>query len=267
MGETLGLWAGSISLSLLIGSFLGLAVIEALRPARETRLRLRVRWSSNIGLQAINTVLISFLAPAALIEMAGSMPWRPAFWAEPYVGDAAILVVGVLALDLYAYGIHRVQHAVFPLWRFHAVHHSDTELDATTGFRHHPLETVLVTLCGLLVFVLLGFPWWVYPVYSALAIVAAIMQHANTTLHPGLDRVLQTVFVTPSLHDVHHSTDKRDYDSNFATVFSFWDRLFGTYKPAPALGADRVAFGIEPFTDQKYAAPIWALLLPLKIKR
>lgn len=269
MFSALGAWADAINVYLLIGSFLALALVEALRPLREQRLSLGARWTTNLGLQAINSVLPTLLAAA----VAGLLvPRAPAFWTPaaamvPYVGELPILLFGVLALDLYTYWMHRLQHGVFPLWRLHAVHHADGELDASTGVRHHPFEALIVTGGSLAVFVLLGLPGWTYPIYAALVIVASLTQHANASLPPSVERALRTVVVTPAMHEVHHSSDERDHDNNYGTIFSFWDRLFGTYRAAPALGADRVRFGVEPFTADAYAAPHWGLLLPLKIRR
>ena len=270
MFAALGAWADAINAYLLIGMFLALALLEALRPGREQRLSLGVRWTTNLGLQAINSVLAVVVAPAIaagmLLCLAG-IAWQPAGALEPYVGEAPTLLLGILVLDLYTYWVHRLQHAVFPLWRLHAVHHSDAELDASTGFRHHPFEMLLVMGGSLLVFAALGLPGWAYPVYGALVIVASLTQHANATLPPSIDRVLRTVVVTPAMHEVHHSLDELDHDSNYGTIFSFWDRLFGTYRHAPELGAGLVSFGVAPFTSAAYAAPHWGLLLPIKIQR
>ncbi len=263
-----GAWIGSISGTLLIGSFLALSAAEALRPKRTQRLSLGLRWTTNLGVQAVNFLLLSFIAPAAVASIvAGPLHWQPAADAVPFVGGITILVFGMLALDLFSYASHRLSHAVFPLWRLHAVHHSDIELDASTGVRHHPLEALFVAGLNAAVFAIVGLPVWVYPIYGALAVVAALLQHADVALPPRLDALLRTVIVTPAMHEVHHSTDARDYDTNFGTVFTFWDRLFGTYREAPALGTDAVAFGVDPFTAPAYAAPHWGLLLPFMIRR
>ena len=178
-----------------------------------------------------------------------------------------MLVLGVLVLDLYAFGMHWLQHQVFALWRLHSVHHADVEMDVSTTLRHHPLEVLLSSAGGAIVFALLGIPPWVFPVYALAGITGALIQHANVGKAGRLDRALRTVFVTPGMHQVHHSSEERDFNANFGNLFSFWDRLFGSYRAEPALGRAAMAFGVEPFTDPAFAHPRWALLLPMALRR
>lgn len=263
-----GAWVGSISGTLLVGSFLVLSTVESLRPKRTQRLGLGLRWTTNLGVQTINFFLVPIIAPAAIAAfVAGPMHWHPVADAVVVVGAAPVLVFGFLALDLFGYVSHRLSHAIFPLWRLHAVHHADTELDASTGVRHHPFEVLAVAAISAAVFAIVGLPVWVYPLYGAVALVAALWQHANLALPPKLDALLRKVVVTPAVHEIHHSIDIRDHDTNFGTVLTVWDHLFGTYREAPVLGTGAVAFGVDPFTTPAYAAPHWGLLLPLKIRR
>jgi sterol desaturase/sphingolipid hydroxylase (fatty acid hydroxylase superfamily) len=267
MLQAFGTWLATVNLILLIVAFLGLAFLEVWRPKREHRLGLGTRWTTNLGLQVINSVLADLLLPLAAVTVVSAF-WTPAWrLTDAAVGALPVLLLTMLALDLAGYALHRAQHAALPLWRLHVVHHSDTDLDTSTGFRHHPLEYLVSIVVGIAVIGLLGLPPWAVSIYAALALIAGVAQHANLVLPPRLDRWLRYALVTPAMHEVHHSVDPDDHDCNFGTVFSFWDRLFRTYRAAPAAGADQIRFGVEPFTAPRFAAPHWALLLPLKIRR
>ncbi len=269
MLQALGTWLAAIDLTVLIAAFLAFALLEVWRPHREHRVGLALRWTTNLGLFAINTLAAGLLLPLAAVTLttwAWTPTWHPAADAVDTLGPLPVLLVTMLALDLSSYAMHRVEHAALPLWRLHAVHHADTHLDASTGVRHHPLEYLLAAGIGAAVITLLGLPTWAVSIYAAIALAAAVTQHANLVLPARLDAWLRPIFVTPAIHEVHHSVDTRDHGSNYGTLFSFWDRLFGTYSPAPASGADDIRFGVEPFTAATYAAPHWGLLLPLRIQ-
>lgn len=140
------------------------------------------------------------------------------------------LAVSVLVLDLIAlYSAHVLLHAVPALWRVHVVHHADEHVDVTTGTRHHPLDFLLREVFALMVVALLGMPLWVYLAYRALAVAFTYFTHANVRLPAKLERALNYVIVTPRMHRVHHHRERPWTDTNFGNLFSFWDRLFGTY--------------------------------------
>jgi sterol desaturase/sphingolipid hydroxylase (fatty acid hydroxylase superfamily) len=270
MLPVVGVWIGSISTAVLVGSLLILTAAETLRPRREQFISLGLRWTTNVGLQVLNSVLFAVLAPAfAATALLGLVAphWHPAASVLPYLGEPGVLVLGVALLDLANYWVHRLSHRVFTLWRVHAVHHADPELDTSTGFRHHPAEALISFATSSAVFMLLGLPGWVYPLFATVVVVTSLAQHSNLALPGPLDRALRLLFVTPAMHHVHHSVDRRDFDCNYGEVLSIWDRLFGTYRAAPARGVDRVRFGVEPFTAAEFASPLWGLLLPFKIKR
>jgi sterol desaturase/sphingolipid hydroxylase (fatty acid hydroxylase superfamily) len=109
-------------------------------------------------------------------------------------------------------------------------------------------------------------PAWVLAIYALLAIVAALFQHVNARAPDALDHLLRCALVTPALHRIHHSVNTEEYNANFGTVFSIWDRLFGSYRHLPT-GHDVSAFGVEPFTAARYAQPYWALWLPFMLSR
>ena len=223
------------------------------------------RWSSNFGIYAVNASILGLLAPAAIIEAYLEARGFPA--SSPDLAASAAIGSCWLAAssaDLYAYLLHRTQHASFLLWRLHAVHHADVDMKASTTVRHHPGEFVLSSIIGATVAAVLGLPVWVFPVYALIAIAVSLIQHVNARLPERLDRLVQRVLVTPGMHRVHHSVDVAECNGNYGTVLSIWDRMFGTYRQRPH-GQDVVAFGVDPFTAPRYARPHWALLLPFAL--
>jgi sterol desaturase/sphingolipid hydroxylase (fatty acid hydroxylase superfamily) len=172
--------------------------------------------------------------------------------------------VAVLLLDLIIYGQHVVFHAVPVLWRLHRMHHADLEFDVTTGVRFHPGEFVLSMLIKLAAVAALGVPPTAVLVFEVLLNATSMFNHGNVRIPSGLDRGLRLVLVTPDMHRVHHSIDRRETDSNFGFNVSWWDRLFGTYRAQPALGHARMILGIDRFRN---ARELWLdrlLLQPMR---
>jgi sterol desaturase/sphingolipid hydroxylase (fatty acid hydroxylase superfamily) len=139
------------------------------------------------------------------------------------------VVFGVVALDLFAYFAHVLLHKSWLGWQFHRVHHSESAVDVTTSFRQHPGESVWRILWQLAAVLVFGLPLWVVIIYLIFSSLNAQMEHANIKMNSPLDRFLRLLIVTPHMHKVHHSRDQRETDSNYSNMFSFWDRLFGTY--------------------------------------
>ena len=140
------------------------------------------------------------------------------------------LVIGLIFLDLWAaYLPHILFHKIPWLWRFHAVHHSDTMIDVTTAFRQHPFETIFRIFFHLSGMVILGLPLVALFAYLSISALNAQLEHANLAIPKKMDRFLQHFYVTPNMHKVHHSKHQFETDSNYSNIFSVWDRLFGTY--------------------------------------
>lgn len=137
--------------------------------------------------------------------------------------------IGVVALDFFAWIAHVLLHKIPLAWRFHRIHHSDEEVNVTTAFRQHPGETVWRVLWQLPAIVLFAIPMEIVVVYLTISAANAQLEHANVRLREPLDRFLRLFFVTPNMHKVHHSRRQEETDSNYANIFSIWDRIFGTY--------------------------------------
>jgi len=185
------------------------------------------RWTTNIGLMVIASVLVSLAIPM------GIYAYGHAHAHEPFAGlgmpVALQVLLTFLILDFWRYWEHRVFHRVPLLWRAHLVHHSDTRLDVTTSERHHPFESILSTATLVALILYCGLPVAAVAVYVVVATAVSLYSHANLHFPASIDAMLRRVVVTPGFHAVHHSSLAAETDSNYGTVLTIWDRFFGTY--------------------------------------
>ncbi len=180
---------------------------------------------------------LAFLAISAAVSLAVVVPVSR--WAAglelglrpDWAGGAPGLLFDLLLLDFLIYWWHRANHRIPVLWRFHEVHHLDRFLDVTSAVRFHFGEVILSALARAAVIALFALPLSSVLAFEALVLAGAAFHHSNLRLPPGLERALSFVIVTPSIHWVHHHRVRRDTDSNYATVLSLWDRLFGSRSP------------------------------------
>lgn len=174
-------------------------------------------WIANVGLS------LSVVVPVSAWAVAHSLGFRPAWWS----GNGGLLA-DLLLLDFLIYWWHRANHVVPFLWRFHEVHHLDRFLDTTTSVRFHFGEVALSALARAGVIVLFGIPIASVLAFEALVLAAALFHHSNLRLPPAFEGALARAVITPSIHWVHHHRRQADTDSNYGTVLSIWDPLFGT---------------------------------------
>jgi sterol desaturase/sphingolipid hydroxylase (fatty acid hydroxylase superfamily) len=131
------------------------------------------------------------------------------------------------------------------------VHHADLEFDVATRLRFHPGEIIISMLIKLTAVLALGAAPIVVPIVEILLNATSIFNHGNASFPGRLDRMLRVFVVTPEMHRVHRSIDRRETDSNFGFNLPWWDRLFGTYREQPALGHGRMTLGIDRFRDPR----------------
>jgi sterol desaturase/sphingolipid hydroxylase (fatty acid hydroxylase superfamily) len=165
----------------------------------------------------------------------------------------------VIALDLAIYLQHVVFHHVPWLWRLHRMHHADLDIDVTTGVRFHPVEIVLSILIKIVVALTFGVPALGVVIFEVLLNATSLFNHSNVALAPRLDRLARWIVVTPQMHQVHHSIERAETDSNFGFNLPWWDRLFGTYRVKPAAGEQAMTVGLPIFRDVA-ELKIWRLL-------
>jgi sterol desaturase/sphingolipid hydroxylase (fatty acid hydroxylase superfamily) len=139
-------------------------------------------------------------------------------------------VAAFMMFDCWIYLWHRINHTVPFFWRFHRMHHSDNEMDTTSAARFHLGEILFSMILRLPVIAIIGVPMWVLLVYDTVLLTSTQFHHANVALSDRLDKALRLIVVSPFMHKVHHSRVKPETDSNFSSVLSVWDRIFGSYR-------------------------------------
>ncbi len=217
----------------------------------------------NVALGVLNALLTGLVFVAlwwttaewASARHFGLLNWTPAPW-------WARLAAAFLLFDAWMYWWHRLNHRIPFLWRFHRTHHSDPRMDVTTANRFHLGEIFFSSLLRVPVIALLGLHLWELAVYEAAMFTVVQMHHANIAFPAWLDRGLRAVIVTPFMHKVHHSRWQTETDSNYSSLFSFWDRLFGSFRlrENPAT----LEFGLEEFDSRENHTLIGLLTTPLK---
>jgi sterol desaturase/sphingolipid hydroxylase (fatty acid hydroxylase superfamily) len=241
-----------IRLGFFFGVFGVMALWEVLAPRRPLTVSKAQRWSNNIGLVVLNTVVLRLLFPAAAVGMAvfaAGQGWGVLNYFD--VPFWVAVAVSVVVLDFFIWLQHVMVHAVPALWRLHRVHHADLDFDVTTGARFHPLEIILSMLIKFAVVALLGPPVLAVVIFEVLLNATSMFNHGNVRIPEGVDRVLRWFVVTPDMHRVHHSWDDDETNSNFGFNLPWWDRLFGTYRGQPRDGHDGMTIGIHTYRDAR----------------
>lgn len=243
------------------------AVAEAALPLRRPAPgALRRRWGANIALALIDTAIIRLLVPISMLEVA-ALAADSRFALLPALGGVPWWLAAVLtfiALDFGKYVQHLALHRLAWAWRFHAAHHSDRDYDFTTGLRFHPVEALLTVSLDLAVIAALGGPVEVVLGYEIARITLSLLAHANIQVPDGIDRVLRLVLVTPNAHRLHHAVEFQGRDCNFGTVFTWWDRLGGSWHSLPALSLPGLAIGLPDQPDGPPAGLMAVLLAPFR---
>ena len=140
------------------------------------------------------------------------------------------VILALFFMDFFSqYAPHWMMHKIKWMWKFHMVHHSDTHVDVTTGTRHHPGEWIFREAGTILGVYLLGIPIGMYFLYRGVSAFFTHFNHANIRMPSWLDRLISTVLVSPNMHKAHHHFERPLTDTNYANIFSLWDRLFGTF--------------------------------------
>ncbi len=257
-------WVQRAYLFSLVGAFAFLVVLEG----GSSGLALSVRLRHVLRNLAV-FVLAILIADGLLLGLIFQVPYRltetngllSPLGLSPY----GFFAIGFVLLDLLAYWFHRAFHQWPWLWRIHAIHHSDTALDASTALRNHPIEVSLSALAIMAFCQGLGIPMWVEGARAVLANPWAMLQHANLGHIHWLENKLRAILATPDIHKVHHSIDGRETNSNYGVVFSFWDRLFGTYL-TPGTQPVR-SYGVATLTEDNWQTVKGMMLMPWKARQ
>jgi sterol desaturase/sphingolipid hydroxylase (fatty acid hydroxylase superfamily) len=238
----------AVRLTIFLCVFAAMAIGEATAPRRKLAAGRAGRWFSNLCLMITNMVLIRLIflaAPALLAALARSKGWGllNMFAIPSWLG----VIIAVALLDLAVYLQHIMFHMLPPLWRLHLVHHADTDVDCTTGVRYHPVESIIAMSVRLAAVSVIGPAPLAVVIFEIFQSVAALFNHGNVRLPETIDRILRYAAVTPDMHRVHHSVLVAETNSNFGLGFSWWDRIFGTYRERPSAGHEGMSLGLEQY--------------------
>ncbi len=252
----------TIRLGFFFGIFAIMALWEMLSPRRVLSTSKSLRWSNNLGLVFLNSIVLRLLFPAAAVGVAlfaREQGWGLFnYYHLPFVLAA---IASVIIMDAVIYLQHVMVHAVPLLWRLHRVHHADPDYDVTTGARFHPLEIILSMLIKFATILLLGPPLIAVVIFEVLLNATAMFNHANVKLPLTVDRILRLLVVTPDMHRVHHSVEDDEANSNFGFNLPWWDRIFGTYRSQPRGGHEGMTIGIHNYHDPRQISWLSGMLL------
>jgi sterol desaturase/sphingolipid hydroxylase (fatty acid hydroxylase superfamily) len=257
-----------LALLVIFGSLLAIALWELCRPRRQREFPALWRRLGNLGIWLLNLILVTFtFAPPDTFRPQLGAALGVALPSWPISDQWLSFVAAFLLLDFFQYAMHRCQHAVPFLWRFHALHHSDPDVDVTTSVRHHPIEYLLASGFYWVAVLTLDVPVAVVVIQGLTVFAAAAITHGNMRLPEWLERLLQPVVITLDLHLIHHSISYEEANANFGAVLCVWDRLFGTYARLPRAQQDRIVFGVRELRREDCLRPGAMLLTPWRISR
>lgn len=203
--------------------------IELVFPRNKEQTKFHPEW---------RTDLIYFIISHLFIQLFGVITKKPAQlffgwmdlgglhqWVQnlPFVLE---LLLALVVTDLFQYWAHRIFHSHEYLWRFHSVHHSTKHMDWLAGSRTHFMDIFFTRSMTFIPLYVMGFSTLTFNVYIIFIAIHAVLIHANTSIHFG---VLKYIITTPQYHHWHHCEDPKYYGKNFAVVFPFIDKIFGTY--------------------------------------
>ena len=257
-----------MTLVIIFGWLLLAALWEFCRPRRRREFPALRRRFANISFWFVNLFIATIFSPPdsdvrsaveALLGV-GLPPW-------PIAHAGLSFVTGFLLLDLTRYAVHRCEHAVHLFWRFHALHHSDPDVDVTTSVRHHPVEYLLASAVYWLAVLVLDIPVVVVLSHGFAVFTTAAIQHGNIRLPEWLERLLQPALVTVDMHRIHHSVVFEQANSNYGAVLSIWDRLCGTYTRITREQHDRIVFGVRELPRLDCLKPTQMFLTPWRLAR
>jgi len=257
--------SNQIRFAVFLGVFSLMVIAEHFLPRHprvDSKLR---RFAINLSLTGLNILLIRLVFGAAAVGVAHYAGERGlGLFNLVELPGAVETLAAVVLLDLMIYLQHVVVHYVPLFWWFHIVHHSDLDLDVSSGLRFHPVEILGSMLFKVGLVLALGPSPLAVVIFEAVLNGMAMFSHSNVRLPDALDRALRYLIVTPDMHRIHHSVERRETDSNFGFNLSVWDRLFKTYRADAQKPQPEIVIGVPPFRRPEDVRFLKLLLMPAK---
>ncbi len=222
----------TLRLTIFLLIILCMSVSEYLIPYRKRILSRKDRWPGNLLLPVISSIMLKFIFPLTAVGFANwvSQNKLGLFHQFEFKNNLLIQMISFFILDFAIYLQHIISHKWKPIWKLHRVHHFDPDLDFTSGIRFHPIEIFLSQVYKFVWILVLGIPAPSVVIFEIVLNAMAMFNHSNLYIPNWLETKLRLFFVTPQMHIIHHSVERIDHDSNYGFNFSFWDRIFGTYR-------------------------------------
>ena len=255
-----------IRFMVFLGVFLLMLVLESVVQRHPTVDSKKNRLKINFALTGIDILVIRLVFGAAAVgaaQFAEANGWGIFNYLNWWSGLEIIAVV--IILDLMIYIQHVLVHVIPFFWRFHIVHHSDLDLDVSSGLRFHPIEIMGSMLFKIGLIFALGPEPVAVVIFEAVLNGMALFSHSNITLPEKLDRLLRFVIVTPDMHRIHHSVEKIETNANFGFNLSIWDRFLGTYIQDAKREQPKIIIGVDQFRTSEEVSLKKLLLMPFKV--
>ena len=250
------------TIAAILGAMAVIALIETAIPLHARTKAHRAHLGPNLALTFL-TFATNVLLNGALVMLLqrlddrgfGILRWGGL---DPRVAN----VLAFVMLDFSFYLAHVAMHKVPAFWRVHRVHHSDPVVDVTTTIRQHPLEGIIRYAFMAVFACAFGVGLGVFVVYRAWSAINGLLEHANLRFPRWLGEALSLITTWPNMHKVHHSRDVRESDTNYGNIFSWFDRLFGTYTPSSR--GESVICGLDGFDDPTVQSTAGLLAMPFR---
>src|SRR2546421_6104490 len=251
---------------LLAGIFIALLLLQWRFPLRRQHFAVFRRLIRNWVLSIPGFAVVRF----AMLPV----PIAAAMWAQDrHVGllnwlslpTFAVWIATFLLMDYAYWWWHWANHMIPLFWRFHNVHHTDLDLDVSTAARFHFGEmifsvgflSVAVAVFGIAPIMLL--------VFFITLEAATLFHHSNWRLPIWIERVLNLILVTPRMHGIHHSIVQHETNSNWGTIFCWWDKLHHTLRRD--VPQDAVTIGVAAYREEHELTLGKLFALPFRTQR
>ena len=224
------------------------------------------RWFINFTFVFVNTLILRFLFPILAVGFAAICnDYNVGIFNYFNVPIWTSMILAFLLLDLGIWFQHLLFHQISFFWRFHKIHHSDEEMDFSTGVRFHPLEIIISMIYKLMLIIAIGPSVALVIIFEIILNASSIFNHGNIKISKNADITLRKLIVTPNMHRIHHSEEEKETNSNYGFNLSIWDKLFGTYNMRP-MKKDNIIVGLKELNNKKKSL-LFLLFSPFKLRK